>query len=200
MQKPTPFTVRSRIAPRGGRAGGAGPRPFSGNISCIRANRVIIMCLLLLLLLFFVLLLPCRALCVSSSLLPPHGATNAGRPVANAVCTCMCRPSIAATGRQLRSTTLPSPPSHCPPPHADQTERGIHCMLSFQQDRNTWGACCARRRSRGIGGGGCRWRRRRKLWTKGSIVDTTVGTHVYVDYVVLHLPPRKTLSSVRRNG
>lgn len=29
-------------------------------------------------------------------------------------------------------------------------------MLSFQQDRDTWGACCARR-SRGIGGEGCRW-------------------------------------------
>lgn len=107
------------------------PRPFSGNISCIRANRVILIMFFCFCYYYFLSSVVCPAgpVCL---LPPPYGASNA-------VCTCVCRPSIAATGRQLRSTTLPTPPSHCPPPHADQTERGIHCTLSFQQDRDTWG-------------------------------------------------------------
>lgn len=66
MQKPTPFTVRSRIAPRGGRAGGAGPRPFSGNISCIRANRVI-----LIMFCYYFFLFPFVDLAALCVLLPP---------------------------------------------------------------------------------------------------------------------------------
>lgn len=40
---------------------------------------------------------------------------------------CMYVPSIAATGRQLRST----PPPLSAVPHADQTERGIHCSFAM---------------------------------------------------------------------
>lgn len=152
---------------------------FSGNISCIRANRVIVM---------FSCFCYYYFLCVA--LPSPYGASNA-------VCTCVCRPSIAATGRQLRFYYTTHPPfALSSPPRRPGRERGIHCTLSFQQDTDTWGGTCCVRRKRRSWGGGCRWRR--KLWTKGSTLDTTGDTHVYVDYVVLHLPPSKTLSSVRR--